>query len=308
MRNRTKLGTYHEIFMSIVSKTRIPISTIAKQMGRTGRGQRRATVSKYLSQMYEQKISLQPNLILKTFEYPKRIAYFCKKKSKSKIASTFMELRHDKRINYVLFISGLSDFFLTSRDENLDLKRYDLEIAEKSVLYTPIFTIPQGWRLSFEDAVKTLLNLDFKKGMLPRETEGALDWSDLDTRIFELMRENARRPFTEVAGETDKYSSTIKDHFYQFVLPQCEIAHYFFPKGYDCYMQNLFRIYTHYEKSLVKALEKLPCTTYVYPLEKGLVFIIFHENINIVMTFVEKMEENGILDKHLLFTPLRHYK
>lgn len=219
-----------------------------------------------------------------------------------------MELRDDKRINYVLLISGLSDFFLTSRDENLDLKRYDLEIVEKSVLYTPIFTIPQGWRLSLEDAVKTLLNLDFEKGMLRRETEGALDWSDLDTRIFELMREDARRPFTEVASETGKYSSTIKDHFYQFVLPQCEVAHYFFPKGYDYYMQNLFRIYTHYEKSLVKALEKLPCTTYVYPLEKGLVLIIFHENINIIMTFIEKMEENGILDGHLLFTPLRHYK
>jgi hypothetical protein len=303
---RTELGRYFDIFMNIVRKPRCSITFIAKNMGHIGRGHRRATISKYVDDMYRKKISLKPNLILKTYEYPERRVYLCRKKQRRKIGHTFEMLRRDKKINYVVLISGNCDFFLTSRDPDLDLVRYDLEIIESSIFCSPIFTIPKGWNLPFADAAKNVMNCQFKKGMLERKSNGKLEWADLDMKIFELMRENVRRPFTEIAGKTDVYSSTVKDHFFKHVLPSCNVAHYFFPKGYDFYMKNQLRIYTDYEKSVVDSFRQLPCTTYAYPLEEGLIVTLFHENINIVMTFIEKMEERGIIEKYDLYTPLWH--
>lgn len=307
MKERAKLETYFDMFMCIVSETRCTITSIAKSIGHTGIGRRRTTISQYLNDIYERKISFNPNLYLKNLQNIQRMAYFCEAKEKNKLGTIFDKLKADKRINYVLLNSGYCDFFCTSRDPELDLTSYGLTIIESSVLYSPIYTIPQGWKLSFKDAAKNILKYNFKKGNLPRKEEGVLDWQEIDMRIFELMKEDARRPFTEVARETGVFSQTVKNHFYNHVLPWCNVAHYFFPKGYDAYMKNQIRIYTKYEQSLVHSLKRLPCTTYVYPLEKGLLIDIFHENINIVMTIFGKMEEMGVIDYYAQLTPLWYY-
>jgi len=59
-------------------------------------------------------------------------------------------------------------------------------------------------------------------------------------------------------------------------------------------------------KGIVKALEKLRCTTYVIPLEKGLILNIFHEGANELMTAIQKIEEIGILDTYSLQVPLTY--
>lgn len=299
----TKLGTYFDIFMCVVTHTRCTITSIAKNIGHTGIGKRRATISDYLKDIYKRKISLKPNLYFKNLENLQRKAYLCKANERDRIGPTFNKLKADKRINYVMLISGYCDFFFTSRDPTLDLTDFGLEIVESSILYGPIYTIPSGWSLSFEDAARNVLKYDFEKGNLSRKFEGSLTWQNIDMRIFEFMRENARRPFTEVAREVGVYSSTVKDHFYKYVLPHCNVAHYFFPKGYDAYMQSLCRIYTNYEQSVVNSLKRLPCTSYVYPLEKGLLVNVFHENINILMAVFGKMEEMGIIDYYAQLTP-----
>ncbi len=290
--------------MSIVEQPRCSITNIAKNIGHTGRRRRRATISDYLNQMYESKISLYPNLVLRNYDEPLRKAYLCKKKDRSQIGETFKMLREDRSIEYVVFMSGHCDFFLTSRDPALNLARYDLEVVESSILYSPLFIIPQGWNLPFNVTVQNISKCRFEEGRLERESDGVLEWEELDMKIFESMRENVRRPFTEVARGVDVYSSTVKDHFYKHVLPRCNVAHYFFPKGYDSYMKNQIRIHTKCEKSIVDSLKCLPCTSYIYPLEKGLILTLFHENINVIMTLIEKMEENGIIEHYALFTPL----
>jgi len=290
--------------MNVVKQPRCSITNIAKNIGHTGRGRRRATVSEYLKHMYEYKISLKPNLFLRDFDNTQRKAYLCRKNNRCEIGKTFKMLRQDRKVTYVVFISGLCDFFLTSRDPALDLTMYDLEVVESSILYSPIFIIPRGWHLPFDKAAQNVLKCQFEDGNLERKSCGILSWKDLDMKIFESMRENVRRPFTEVSEIAGVYSSAIKEHFYKHVLPHCNVAHYFFPKGYDFYMKNQIRIHTKCEKSIVSALKCLPCTTYVYPLEKGLIITLFHENINIAMTLVEKMEENGIIEHYTLYTPL----
>jgi hypothetical protein len=53
----------------------------------------------------------------------------------------------------------------------------------------------------------------------------------------------------------------------------------------------------------VNSLKRFPCTSYVYPLEKGFLVNIFHENINILMAMFGKMEEMGVIDYYAQLTP-----
>ena len=61
-----------------------------------------------------------------------------------------------------------------------------------------------------------------------------------------------------------------------------------------------------YEEDIVRSLQKLPCTTYVFPLEKSIVLGLFHESIKVLMEVLEKMEEKAIIDNSLLFSPLAY--
>jgi hypothetical protein len=56
----------------------------------------------------------------------------------------------------------------------------------------------------------------------------------------------------------------------------------------------------------VTALQKLPCTTYVFPLENELILTLFSENATKVLQIVEKMEEKAIIDDSLLYNPIAH--
>ena len=197
MLDSAKLGKYVDVFMCIVSETRCTITSIAKSLGHSGIGKRRATISKYLNDLYEYKISFKPNLYFKNLKNLEWKAYFCKIREYDKIGTTYETLKADKRITYALLFSGFCDFFLTSKDPSLNLKEYNLEIVQSSMLYSPIYTIPHGWKLSFENAAKNVLKYNFKKGNLPRKDEGILNLQRLDMKIFELMKDNARRPFSK---------------------------------------------------------------------------------------------------------------
>jgi hypothetical protein len=299
------IDIFHDIFMSIVEKHRRAISSIAYQIGHTGRGKRRATISKYLAEMYEKKISMKPNLILRTHSEPQLKGYFCRveERNRNRIGSIFEELKKNSALTYLLLLSGRYDFFLTSLNPSLNLREYGL-ISDTSTIFTPIYTIPSGWNLSFQDAAWRLLEADFTTGKLERKLEEVLAWSDIDMMIFQSMRENARKEFSTVAKEVGTAPNTVKNHYYKEILPCCNVAHYFFPKGYDNYMKSQFRIETEFEKSLIKSFSILPCTTYVYPLEDSLLVTFFHENINILLTLMAKMEEKGIVHSFEMYTPL----
>jgi hypothetical protein len=300
------LRVYHEIYMNIVSKTRIAISHIAKSMGRTGRGHASSTISRHLSHMYEKGISFSPTLLVDSFQNSHNMVYFCRKTERRNMSSTFEKLLKDEKMSYALFVSGRCDYFVTSRDGALDFEEYNMEIVEKSELYSLIVTVPRGWNLSMEDALKSFVGHDYAKGMVPRELKGNLLWSDLDWRIYEVTRKNARFPLVKIAREVKSSPLTVKDHLHNVVLPACIPVNYFFPRGYDSYLKLLLQVQTQYEKSLVNALEMFPCTSFVVPLEKGLAVGVFHENINDMMAAIERLEEIGIIDGYCIYTPLNN--
>jgi hypothetical protein len=250
--------------------------------------------------MYDSQISLKPNLYFKNLEGLVWKAYLCRNKERNNVSKTFDRLKKDEKITYVVLISGHSDFFLTSSHPQLSLDRYEVEIVEETQLFSPIFTQPQGWDLPFEKAARNMLESEFEEDLLPRKTEGIYEMEELDRKIFEIMKHDARLPFSQVGREVDVFSGTVKDHYYKKIMPMCNVAHYFFPRGYSSYMQTYFRIHTPYEKSLVKSLQLLPCTSYVYPFEEGLFVTIFHENFTDLMYLLRKMEEMGLVKHYII--------
>lgn len=300
----TKTESFYMLYRIIEEDALIKVKDITKRLNFSGRGKARSTISRRIIRMYEKKISRNPQLTLKPFKNVQTTVYFCRKKVRKDFNSTFHKLHNNNHVNYILYLSGDCDFFIASRDEDLDLGVYDLDVKEKSKLFTPVFTVPHGWNLPMKDALKSFINCDFAKGTILRERGETLHLKQLDWKIYEAMKENIRTDFNSVARGTGVYPETVKAHFHKKVLPACTILHYFFPKGYDFYRQAFLRIHTKYEKSLVKALEKLPCTTYVYPLEKGMALNVFHEDSNDLMSKFKKLEEMGILDHYLLYTPI----
>jgi DNA-binding Lrp family transcriptional regulator len=297
---------YFDLYMLVVDNPRMKVRKMAKKLEETGRGRTFSAIAKRLRKMYQSKISFTPKLVLRPFENVYSTAYFCRKSNRDKIRQTFVSLKNDKSIDYCLFLAGDFDFFLVSKERDIHVEQYGLEIVEKHILYTTIYTIPKGWERPIVETYHRFSKFDFEKGQLERKMESILKWSHIDWRIYYSMRENARAQFASIGKKLDVAGYTVKSHFFKYVLPNCSVAHYFFPKGYDLYKQAFMKITTHYEKSLVEALRELPCTTYVLPLDKGLVVNIFHEGVNELMTALQEIEEIGVLKTYSLHVPLTY--
>ena len=204
-----------------------------------------------------------------------------------------------------MLLSG-ADFFIVSRDKNLNLEEQNISIIKESIFYKDTYTIPKGWKKSPEDALKELINFDFQKGNIQRKFYGILDWSELDWQIFNLMKENVRKKISQVSEKTDATYKTVKKHFKENVLPKCSIAHYFFPEGYDNYRYIYLRIKSDYEISLIDSFKKLPCTTYIYLLDDEMNVIIFYKSHFLILETLKKLKEIGILSNYLLYIPIIH--
>jgi hypothetical protein len=88
--------------------------------------------------------------------------------------------------------------------------------------------------------------------------------------------------------------------FVSIIALQC----FFFPQGRNSYREIFLKIETDYEVSLVKALERLPCTSYVYPLDNALAVVLFQKDEKSTLFILQKLKEIGILNDYLFYTPL----
>ncbi len=302
MRSLDTLQTYYTIYDLVRVKPRFRLNVVAHSLGLSGRGKSRSTASNYVLKLYRRKISFHPNLVLRPYENCFTMAYFLKARNPQDITDSFVTLSENSSISYMLLLSGQYDFFVTTRHDLTFDETF--KVKKKSILYTPIYTQPQGWNSEMKAAFKSVANSALAKGKIEREMGDFLPWENIHFRIFDIMKHNVQMPFIDVARETDLSLNTVKKYFNENILPYCDIAHYFFPKGYDHYQKSLIITQTNYEKGLVNSLSKLPCTSYVFPLEKEIVLIVFHEEIDDLMFAFKKLEEKGYIKKHLLLVPL----
>ena len=278
---------------------------ISEYFGKTGRGRAPSTWLRHLSNMYRKGISRNPWIGIKPHsDYLIRI-FFCRKEDDSNTYNTFLDLHKEKKITYVMFLSG-RDFLVASPSSDIDLRRFGLTVEFKSYLYTPIYTEPKGWNKSFDECLANLVNSNFEKGTLERFAEKKLDWNSKDWEIYRFMQSNIRKKWLHLARHVGLSLSTARNHFFSHILPECYQAHYFFPKGYDYYSKMVLRVRTKCEIALVKNLELLPCTSYVFPLQNEITVTLFHEDENGVLGSLEKMKEIGALRDYLLYTPIAY--
>jgi len=302
-----KIETFYSLFRETVRDPRVKGNVLALTLGRSGRGSTIASALKQLNNMYKFKVSLKPRLVLNTYRGHENRAFFCKKTGKYGITRIYWKLYNKKlksEISSAICLAGKYDFFVTARNENINLRPVGLEICETSSFFDPIYTIPNGWKYSLRECIKKFMNRQFKEGILDRIHHGSLCWQDVDWRIYESIRENLRKPLRHVGNEIGTFSSTIKKHLYDTVIPCCTTANFFFPHGYNYYNQIFIRFNSRCEKSIISALKCLPCTTYVFPLEHDITINIFHDNINDIFRLVKKLEEKDLTEDLLLSVPL----
>ena len=297
--------TYYTLYTMIRNTPRYQLKPIAKILGISGRGHSTTTALNYIKKLYEKQISFHPNLVLKNYENHYTRAYFLTVDDPRQLTPAFISLSgmvRTGKVSYMLLLAGRYDFFVTS---NYDLTFDDgLSIEKESILYNPIYTHPAGWRLPMGDAFRRVADSDLEKGVLKRTMEDFLFWEDIEFKIFEKMKNNIQISFTKVARMIGVAPNTVRKYYYNSILNCCDIAHYFFPRGYGHYHYSLIMLQSEFEMDLIKSFCKLPCTTYVFPLEKELAVIFFHEGVSDLMFAFKKLEEKGYIKYHLLLVPL----
>jgi len=305
MKKANRLEFYHELFELVIRNPTIQPKGIAQYFEYSGRGKAPSTLLKHLQNMYDRKISFPPKLKLKPHNDFIPTGFVCHKRNMAKTYSTFKELKKNTDIWYVNMLSG-ADFFIVSKNPDLELEKYDLVTHMKSPFFHSIYTFPTGWNKDESDILDSISNFDFKKGILKRVRYGDLHWSELDWRIFNLAHENIRMKVSKIARKAEVSHKTAGEHLWNHVVPECSIAHFFFPKGYDEYRYLYLRISSDYEVDLIEAFKQLPCTTYIYPFEKEINVILFYESHEKILNLLEKLKEIGILNNYLLYIPIVH--
>lgn len=299
------LDIYFSIYKILIDNVRATAKQMANELGYRGRGRSPSTIYKHYQNMLAKQITKDPILILKPFKIFQSTAYFCRKNDRNNLSRIFSYMQEEKSIDYILFLAGAYDFFLTSRIKPV-IEKYDLTIVDELKLYSPVFTIPKEWNININDAFNQLLKFDYVKGNIERTLGSSLIWDEIDWKIYDAIKYNCRKGFSRVAKGIGIWPKTVQKHFNTIILPNCTVGHYFFPKGYDFYDKMFLRIQTQYEKSLLDALSHYPCTCYVYPFERDMAVVIFHNSTYKLMITIQKLEEIGIIDSYSLSVPLIH--
>lgn len=309
MKKCEKTKNYYLLFDLIRKDFNVKGKQMALALGRSGRGVTVSSALRQLANMYEEKVSFRPRLVLNNYAGFETTAFLCKKSGKFGCANIYWKLYNKKlssEISSAFYLAGNYDFFVTTRksSDSLDLESIGLGIVETTKFFDPLYTVPIGWNHSMKTCINNFFGEEFIQKKIVREFKQRLNWDDLDWKIYLSIRENLRKPLKQVSDEIGESSYIIKRRLLQAIIPSCTVANFFFPLGYDYYDKTFLQFESKYENSIVRALRRLPCTSYIYPLEKRMICIIFHDGIKYVLVLTRKMEEMGLARDILLSVPL----
>ena len=307
MEDRKKTKTYYLLFMETVRDPRVKGKEMALTLGRSGRGSTISSATRQLENMYKEEVSYPPRLVLNNYSEFETTAFLCRKSGMYGCANIFWKLYKKKlssEISSAFYLAGNYDFLITTRKSSINLNSVGLTISETTKFFNPIYTIPTGWNVPMRKCITHFFNEKFMKKELTRKIEENLKWDGIDWKIYLSMRENLRKPIVQVSNDIGESPYIIKKKLYQVVIPSCTIANFFFPLGYRYYNKIFLLFSSEYENSITKALRKLPCTSYVYPLEKRIICILFHDSMKYILRLTKKMEEKDLAKDVLLSVPL----
>lgn len=150
-----------------------------------------------------------------------------------------------------------------------------------------------------------------EKGILPRD-QYPHGWLDEHWKIYHLMGAPREHGIMNIVKKIElSYETFVK--FYKEVLFQCKVLSGFFPLTQKGYSLQLLTFRTEYEIGILKALEKLNRTSFIYKVN-GIIILILHliprpMDFNIsTRKFYDLQEKGYIRDLHVC-TPIEwdHY-
>lgn len=300
MENSRKMQTWWDIYRCLHKNGRMRIGEICRKIKYTGRGKNRDTISKYLHEAFETDIITKPQLTLANHEESTLYTYLLS--CPSKRIEFFEKLKKHPDVFYIVLLDGDFQIFFTSYSSEISMPcRYMV-----SPIFTPLYTIPEGWSCSEQQCLMTILSHSYEKGILPRPVYEKLDWEPLDWQIYDMLKMDLRQSLTKIARILNISYETIRLHLYKKILPRTIQSVGFFPKGLQNYSHLLFLVKTPCEKRFVSALSKLQTSCLVWPLENHLLCMVYFQHLNLFLSVMFNLERKGVFEEYNFLLPLKY--
>jgi hypothetical protein len=285
-----RLKVYHSIYEQIYREGQIPIWKIAQNTGLP-----RSTASRYISEMYDQKILVGPYLSMRAAPNYREYVYLANFRNPQK---KFPGLSHfPSVVECALTFGDWNTYLVTSQP--LDVPRMhgfqELVLMEQKYSTITPRTEFTTWNAAFSKAhevMKTRI-----PGNLKRELAPALDWDEDQWKMYDAFSPNMR----EIAAPTLRESG-IRYESYQAwkkeLEAHCTIHTEFYPESYDQYNHHCFLVKSACECQVLDVVSCLPATCRVVEMENHLLIFVNTVSVAVLkrlIVLMMNMKTSGLL-------------
>jgi hypothetical protein len=286
-----RLRVYHSIYEQIYREGQIPIWKISQNTGLP-----RSTTSRYVSEMYEQKILVGPYLSMRAAPDYREYVYLVNFRNPQK---KFPGLSHfPSVINCALTFGDWNTYLVTSQP--LDVPRmhgfHELVLMEEKYVTITPKTEFTTWDVAFSKAYEVMSVRS--PGNLIREVAPALDWGEEQWKMYDGFSPNLRR----IAAPTLKESGIRYESYRAWkeeLETHCTIHTEFYPESYDLYNHHCFLVKSSCERQVLDVVSCLPSTCRVMEMEDHLLIFISTISVAVLkrlIVLMMNMKTLGLLD------------
>jgi hypothetical protein len=286
-----KLKTYHSIYEQIYREGQIPIWKIAQNTGLP-----RSTTTRYLSEMYEQKILVGPYLSMRAAPDYREYVYLANFRDPQK---KFPGLSHfPSVINCALTFGDWNTFLVTSQP--LDVPRMNgfqelILVEQKYSTITPK-TEFVSWDAAFSKAYEVMSVRS--PGNRKREIAPTLDWGENQWKMYDGFSPNLRRIAAPILKESGVGYETYRA-WKEELETHCTIHTEFYPESYDQYNHHCFLVKSSCECQVLDVVSCLPATCSPVEMEDHLLISVNTVSVAVLkrlLILMMNMKTSGLLD------------
>jgi len=288
-----KLHNYYRIYEQIYENPYLPIDAMAQKINLS-----RNTVSKYLKEMYENKILVGPHLHLNPVaNYTQYVGLF-----------TFSDplLIHQGLNTFPHVIYHALTFgdwnILAVTDEPLDfshLRGFETLVywSPKGSISSPLVTV-LDWDCAFE-AIHRRIQEGPHPHHEPRKTLPHLTWGALEWKLFHLFKYDARQKTTPIIRQMRVRYERVKA-WKDTLRECCSFVTGFYPEGFASYSHHCFVCETLYPQMTAELFSLLPTSSLITQLDKGVLVIVhmkYPERLRDLFCAIYDMQTTGIIER-----------
>jgi hypothetical protein len=282
---------YRGIYEAYTENFRIKLHGLADNLGVV-----RNTASCYLRNAYNNEIIFPPQLRLKMFAEVKEYVYALKVHDEFR---TYEGLKCNSQVFTMEVGKGIFDLLVIT-SLPLDLEEIPVRevvfSGERSDYVIPF--IPDiDCRTSLEWMRKKGKETPMPSSLSTAYPNREILWTNRDWDIFQLIRYDASRTYTEIARKTPLHSDAFAESLTR-ILPNTISYVPYYPKGHESYMSWTLIFKSEYELFLIDLLSYFPCTTVMYKVADWLVahIKVDPQCSGSYLRFFSQLEDQGYID------------